>query len=271
MSETDGDIRTPFLTGLAATVIVAVACRMTDLDVDLQATAFSASEPHWPYGTRQPWRFLPKVGTLPGLLLTAGAIVAAAASFIDARFVRWRFPAVYIVVLAAAGPGIVTNLLGKVLAGRPRPDEVIPFGGTMPFLQPFDLGTPGKGFSFLCGHCSMAFLFFAFFFLRRDRKRWIAFTFAATFGVLLGAARIAQAAHFPSDVLLGGTIMFTVAAALAPLARIRPAPVVSRRCGLSCTRQRPHSLPGRTLPTISGTLVSAMQRRRTSVGAWSTS
>jgi lipid A 4'-phosphatase len=212
-------------------VAVALLFRASDADIDLQALAFSSVEPHWPYADRQPWRALHDLGTLPGLLLGVAAVAAATASFLDLRFLRWRYPALYILAFLAIGPGFVTNILGKILAGRPRPDEVVPFGGTIPFLQPFDFGTPGKGFSFLCGHCSMGFLFFAFFFLLRGWKRWVVFGVAAVFGVMLGIGRVVQAAHFPSDVLLGGTIMFTVAAALSPLARLRPAPVIpaSRR------------------------------------------
>lgn len=216
--------------GVVATVAVAVVFRLTDADIALQSIAFSPVEPHWPYATRQPWQLLHDFGTLPGLILSVVAIAAATSSFLDTRFLRWRYPALYILAFCALGPGLITNIFGKILAGRPRPNEVIPFGGTIPFLYPFDLGTPGKGFSFLCGHCSMGFLFFALFFLLRGPKRWISFVFATIFGMVLGIGRIVQAAHFPSDVLLGGTLMFALAAALEPLARVHPAPVsVSRR------------------------------------------
>ncbi len=217
----------PLLAGLAATVVVVAIFRFTTADVDMQAIAFSPFEPHWLYAQKQPWKLLHDVGTLPGLLLSIGAVAVAAASFVDLRLLRWRYPALYVLALTALGPGLITNVGGKILAGRPRPNEVIPFGGTIPFLRPFDFGTPGKGFSFLCGHCSMAFLFLAFFFLLRGWKRWAALAFGAAFGVLLGIGRVAQGAHSPSDILLDGTIMFTLAAALSPLARIAPNPVVT--------------------------------------------
>jgi membrane-associated PAP2 superfamily phosphatase len=219
--------RSSTLTGLAATVAVAVLFRNTDADVALQAFAFSPVEPQWPHAARQPWTVLHDFGTLPGLLFAIAAIAGSAASFLHERFLRLRYPALYVLALTALGPGLITNVFGKILAGRPRPNEVIPFGGTIGYLDAFDFGMPGKGFSFLCGHCSMAFLFFALFFLLRGWKRWAALVFAAIFGILLGIGRVVQAAHFPSDVLLGGTLMFTLAAALSPMAHIRASPLAA--------------------------------------------
>jgi membrane-associated PAP2 superfamily phosphatase len=210
------------LAAVLLTIALAILFRVTSADIDLQTLAYSPVAPHWPHAGKQPWKLLHDVGTIPGLLLTAAAIAALAGSFVDARFLRWRYPAAYILLLTAIGPGLFTNIFGKILAGRPRPDDVMPFGGTEPFLAPFVAGTPGRGFSFLCGHCSMGFLFVAFFFLCSGWKRWAALACAAGFGLLLGAGRIAQAAHFPSDVLLGGSIMFALSAALAPIAARQP-------------------------------------------------
>ncbi|HSP34459.1 MAG TPA: phosphatase PAP2 family protein [Thermoanaerobaculia bacterium] len=208
--------------GVVLTVIVTIIFRTTDLDLRLQSLAYSPVAPHWPYIDRQPWRLLHDAGTLPGLLFAVGATILLGASFRSARFAPMRYRFAYVFLLMALGPGLVTNLIGKELCGRPRPLEIVQFGGSFPFHRPFDLGTPGRGFSFLCGHCSMGFLFFALFFLWRGWKRWAALAFAIAFGLLIGAGRVAQAAHFPSDVLLDGTIMFTLAALLGPVADLTP-------------------------------------------------
>jgi membrane-associated PAP2 superfamily phosphatase len=207
---------------LLLTLAVTFIFRYSDLDLRLQALAFRPTEPHWPYADRQPWPLLHDVGTWPGLLLAIGATIVLGASFASDRLARWRFASAYIFVLMALGPGLVTNLLGKQLCGRPRPSDVVQFGGSFPFHRPFDLGTPGRGFSFLCGHCSMGFLFYAFAFLFRGWKRWGAFAFATASGFIIGVGRVVQGAHFPSDVVLDGTIMFTLAAVLSPVAARQP-------------------------------------------------
>lgn len=210
------------LAGIVATAAVAVLFRATSLDIDLQALAYDPRTSGWPYAQRFPWKQLHDFGTIPGLLLALGSIVVIALGFLRPRWLRWRFPALSIVALTALGPGVVTNLFGKILAGRPRPEEVVEFGGTARFLEPFEFGTPGRGFSFLCGHCSMGYLFVAFFFLLGGRMRWLALAASSVYGLLLGAARVADGAHFPSDITLAGTITFTLAAAISPLARVQP-------------------------------------------------
>jgi membrane-associated PAP2 superfamily phosphatase len=207
------------IAGLAATLAVTWIFRQTSLDVELQSLAFGESAiSRWPHANRPTWKLLHDYGTIPGLLFALGAIAGATASFVDLRAQRWRYPALYVVALTALGPGLVTNIIGKIFAGRPRPEEIRQFGGSLEFLRPFDFGTPGRGFSFLCGHCSMGFLFFALFFLPGFRRPWTALLATTAFGLLLGVARVADGAHFPSDVLLEATIMFTLAAALSPLA-----------------------------------------------------
>lgn len=219
--------------GLVATIGVALLFRATTLDIDLQALAYDPHTSGWPYAKRIPWSLLHDLGTLPGLALALASIALITASFLYPTYVRWRFQALYVVTLTALGPGLITNLFGKVFAGRPRPKEIVEFGGSLPFLEPFELGTPGKGFSFLCGHCSMGFLFVAFFFLLKGRNRWLALAAAVTYGLLLGVARVAGGAHFPSDVALTGTLTFTLAAAIAPLAHIMPRETWERRVKLA--------------------------------------
>jgi membrane-associated PAP2 superfamily phosphatase len=212
----------PAIVGLLLTPAVGSIFWFTDLDLHLQRLVYSPTEPHWLYADRQPWIFLHDYATWPGLILAILAIIALAISFTRESARRWRYPALFIFLFMAIGSGLVTNLLGKAFYGRPRPYEIVQFGGSLPFHRAFELGQPGKGFSFLCGHCSMGYLFFAFFFLCRGVKRWIALAGSAVFGLIIGIGRVVQAAHFPSDILLDGTLMFTVAAALSPIATLAP-------------------------------------------------
>lgn len=163
------------------------------------------------------------------MLLALGALVVLSLSFVHEPARRLRYPALFIFLFLGLGPGVLTNLIGKMLCGRPRPYEIVQFGGSLRFHRAFELGHPGEGFSFLCGHCSMGFLFFAFFFLWGGAKRWFALFGSALFGLLIGVGRVAQGSHFPSDVVLDGTLMFTIAAAISPIAARQPARVAIAR------------------------------------------
>lgn len=210
------------LISLTFAALVTILFRTTDLDLTLQELVYSPTEPHWPYTDDQPWKWLHDFATLPGLGLAILATSMLGASFLSPGLARWRYPALYIFALMALGPGLVTNIFGKVLGGRPRPDEIVPFAGPYVFHYPFDPGTPGQGYSLLCGHCSMGFLFGGLFFIVPSWHRWIVLAGSILFGLLIGAGRVIQAAHFSSDILLDGAAMYMLAAALSPIARKRP-------------------------------------------------
>lgn len=214
--------RTSLVGGILVTIVLGVVFRLSDLDLTLQRRVYSATEPHWPYATAQPWKALHDAGTIPGLALTLLAVGAVAVSVRRHQWLRWQNRGLYLFAFLAAGPGLVTNLLGKMLAGRPRPDEIVQFGGALPFHRPFEFGVPMRGYSFLCGHCSMGFLFFTLFFILQGWTRWAALLFGSVYGLALGAARVVQGAHFVSDVLLDGSLMFVVAALLSPILDRRP-------------------------------------------------
>jgi hypothetical protein len=98
----------------------------------------------------------------------------------------------------------------------------VQFGGLLEFRYPFEPGFPHKGFSLLCGHCSMGFMVMGLFFLLRGWKRWACLAGGFLFGLLQGVGRMVQGTHFPSDALLGATVMFALAAALSPVATWQP-------------------------------------------------
>ena len=86
------------------------------------------------------------------------------------------------------------------------------FGGEYAYIPPLELAdTPDK--SFVCGHCSVAYLFFVFYFLSQNHKT---FYFLLTIGLasLMGFSRMSSGSHFLSDVLWSGYLMFLVAYAL---------------------------------------------------------
>jgi membrane-associated PAP2 superfamily phosphatase len=148
-----------------------------------------------------------------------GAGLGWALSFAGSGRETWRTPSLQILLLAALGPGLLVNGVLKHAMGRPRPYETVYFGGTQPYLRPFEPGIPFHGSSFVSGHAAMAFLFVGLFFVLKGRGRWIALLGGTCFGLAVGWSRVIRGDHFPSDILLAGALDFVLAAALARLFR----------------------------------------------------
>ncbi len=125
---------------------------------------------------------------------------------------RFRRKALYIVLVIAIGPGLIVDLVFKDHWGRPRPMHISQFGGEYQYVPPLKLGhTPDK--SFVCGHCSVGYSFFALYFLAQNYKL---FYFVLTLGLAwtMGFTRMTSGGHFVSDILWSGYLVFLVAFAL---------------------------------------------------------
>lgn len=210
--------------GLLAMALTTLVFNLTQLDILVQSRFYIPDPPPgpWPMGNSRVWEMLYHYGTIPGIVAGVGAILAFGASFTSPRFIRYRFPSLFLMLVMIIGPGVVVNGIGKGLFGRPRPADLVMFGGMWEFLPPFVPGIPGRGRSFLCGHCSPGFFFMAFFFLLPGWKKWAALSAGALLGLAMGTARVLQGAHFTSDVLLCGGIMLVIQSLLAPVARMTP-------------------------------------------------
>lgn len=106
--------------------------------------------------------------------------------------------------------GLAIDLYFKGAFGRARPRDVEVFGGSLAY-SPFYLVSDAcrSNCSFVSGHAGMAFSSFVLSFLPRD-KRWRRRLFAAAlcFGALAGWMRVIQGAHFASDVVFAGLIVY---------------------------------------------------------------
>jgi hypothetical protein len=110
---------------------------------------------------------------------------------------------VVIVLTTILGAGVLVNGILKPYCGRPRPREIVAFNGQWEFCSPCFNDAPGKGQSFPCGHCTMAFIFVTLIYLRR-KSAAVAYggaAFGLIYGILMGVARAAQGAHFVTDTL----------------------------------------------------------------------
>lgn len=177
----------------------------------------------WPVGDQQPWHLLYLLDRGPSIALGLCGLVAAIIGAIYRQRRNWIRPGLFLVILLALGPGLIVNVVLKDHWGRPRPREIVQFGGTRQFLQPWQKGTAHKGRSFPSGHASAAFYLTAPFFVyrRRNRRRaswWM--TGGLLFGVLMSIARITQGGHFLSDNLWAWGVVHLTAVALYYLLKL---------------------------------------------------
>jgi membrane-associated PAP2 superfamily phosphatase len=190
----------------------------------------------WPVAERPFWRFLYRYGVLAGVLLAAGALVTLTLSYwYPRRLHAWRRPALFLVLVAALGPGLVVNVLFKDHYGRPRPREVIELGGPERFLPVWVKGSDPQAKSFPCGHCSMGFYLATPYLVLRRRRRWAAWgalALGTAFGGIMGVARMAAGGHFLSDVVWSAGMTWLVALAAWRVLRLdreeEPAPEAAR-------------------------------------------
>lgn len=159
--------------------------------------------------------FLFNYGIYPAWIVTFAALGALIASYLGDRFKKWRNPALVAVLTLAIGAGFLTHLVLKDHWGRPRPKQVVEFGGSQqfrPFYSPNFFKQPEPSKSFPCGHCSMGFFFFALALIGKRLNNhvleWAGWVSAFGLGGLLGLARIMQGAHFFSDVLMSAVILW---------------------------------------------------------------
>jgi membrane-associated PAP2 superfamily phosphatase len=209
-------------TGLTVFAGLCLLFWLSNLDLAVARLAHQPAPNEWPGQDGQPWSFLYHFGEAPAAVTAVLGLLGFILSFFDPSKRSWRGPGLYLFLCMILGPGLLVNVLGKGLLGRPRPSDLAEFGGAWNFLRPFQPGIPGSGKSFLSGHASMAFYFFSLVFLFKGRARLLALLGTCLFGALMGTARILQGGHFLSDIALCGALLFTLAACLSPLIHWQP-------------------------------------------------
>lgn len=127
---------------------------------------------------------------------------------------KWLFFAVCVLV----GPLTVTNLGFKDHWGRARPQTVVEFGGEKLFSPPLIKSTEcPRNCSFVSGEASSIYLlwFAAAFLFPSAARAWI--LSGVFLGSLCGFVRMAEGAHFFSDVIFAGILMALTAALIQML------------------------------------------------------
>lgn len=193
----------------------------TGLDASV-AGRFYTPEIGWEHKDDQPWSLLYHYGVIPAWVVAVSALVVFLASFRMRRAKPHRRAAIFLVLVMAVGPGILVNDVFKKNWGRPRPKDLVVFGGDRDYVEPWVKSPRERGNSFASGHAATGFyLLTPYFLLRRRSTKW-AVVFVALgllYGSLIGLARMVQGAHFLSDVLWALGFVYLSAAAFYYLLR----------------------------------------------------
>lgn len=154
-------------------------------------------------------------GLLPGQITGILAGFCLFLSFFSNFWKKYKRETFFLTLALILGPGLLINAILKDHWGRPRPKQIIEFGGNQafrPFYSPNFFAQPEPSKSFPCGHCSTGYYFFALGIVGvRLKKRYLAllgFTLGMAWGTILGVVRIAQGGHFFSDVLMSGLLIW---------------------------------------------------------------
>jgi lipid A 4'-phosphatase len=129
------------------------------------------------------------------------AFMGWVASLFMARWSAWRMPLAFVVVAGILGPGAVVNWGVKDNWQRARPYQVQAFGGTQTFSRAAVMSDQcNANCSFVSGHVACGVFLISLGLVHRRRQRlWAGVGIAA--GLLIGFARMADVAHWLSDVL----------------------------------------------------------------------
>lgn len=164
--------------------------------------------------------FFFRYGPIPGLVIASAALLALFSSYLFLSCKSWRPHALVLVLTLSVGAGVVCHSLLKDHWGRPRPRQVIQFGGQQefrPFYKPNFRHQPEPSKSFPSGHAAMGFYFFAVALIgmRLQKKGvfYLGLVLTIVLGVALSLLRMAQGGHFFSDVLMSALIMWLTALA----------------------------------------------------------
>ena len=205
-------------TGLLLLLLAGVTALLALTGSDIAVSSSCYIGGGWPIGERFPWKLLYRIDRIPAVMLASIGLVAIICGYFNHK---WRYlvrPGLFLVLLLAIGPGLVVNTIFKDHWGRPRPRELVEFGGVRQFQQPWQPGIAGKGRSFPSGHSSAAFYLSAPYFIYRYRRPRLArvwFAGGAVFGVAMSYARIAQGAHFLTDTVWAFGMVWLVALILS--------------------------------------------------------
>jgi membrane-associated PAP2 superfamily phosphatase len=205
-------------TGLFIALVLAISAgfvfaMMPELDLKLADLFFDHGKHSFTLGFN-PWLVQLRDDSMR--LVAALVVAAAVALVVKPLLPRTRLlpsgrAAIFLLASFALGPGLFVNGVLKEYWSRPRPIEVVQFGGDETFVPWWDpRGTCTHNCSFVAGEGSAAFWTLAPAALVPLPWRPVAVGAALTFAVTVGALRMAFGGHFMSDVIFAGIFVFFI-------------------------------------------------------------
>ncbi len=165
----------------------------------------------WPLGGEMPWSLLYRMAPWITASLGGGGLAALFAGYWLRRGTLRRH-ATFVLFSLVIGPGLLVNGVFKDHWNRPRPRDVVEFGGAAHYTSAPLPGQGGK--SFPCGHCSVGFLYGLGWWIWNGTRPLLAMASAGlglAMGIALGVGRMAAGGHFISDIVWSALIPFFVA------------------------------------------------------------
>lgn len=190
--------------------------RSTNLDMQIQSRFFNPQN-GWFLKDYPLFKFLYNFGNLPALALSVFGLVMLGLAYSNHKYIKWRKVGYFLVLTMVLAPGLIINTALKDNWGRPRPRNLLAFGGKCAYEQLLTIDKSSEGKSFPCGHASMGFFLMVPWFLLRKKhpKTAVIVLFTGIVaGLAIGLARIAQGGHFASDVVWSGMLVYITAAIL---------------------------------------------------------
>jgi len=195
-------------------IFLVIAPLTPTLDIDIEK--FYYQQQHFTNNTF--FTFFYDYGPYPAILTAVGGFLGFMASYFIKSLQAYRKIFALLVLTLAIGSGLIVHLSLKDQWGRPRPKQIVEFGGQQqfrPFYSPNFFEQPEPSKSFPCGHCSTGFYFFALAIagkrLKNKKLEITGYSLALALGVILSITRIAQGGHFFSDTLASALIMWLTA------------------------------------------------------------
>lgn len=197
----------------AVLLVISVALSQRTIDLGISRWFFSRSPSGWPDPSQPPWQWLYDAPPVILAIVIPISMILLLLSALRLCSSRVRIRSMYLLLALWLGAGLIVEGIFKMNWGRPKPAQLIEFGGWLEFHTAFAPGEAGRGRSFPSGHSAIGYYLTAFYFLlRRDRPRWavVALLGGLAAGTAIGLARIRVGGHFVSDVAWSAAVMFAV-------------------------------------------------------------